>query len=150
MQPTTRGSTPPQQKSHQATGLYRAASLAMAFTFAAVGLVFLLAPNAALELFNGLSPLFGLPVSDPDGPSFYLILAAGYMYAVSVAAFLMYRHPESDHPRQMLIHAKAASSILSLWLYWTHQPYLIYIANAVVDGAIAVGVLLLGRANRGS
>ena len=123
--------------------MYRVLSLALAVTFAAVGLLFLVAPDAAIGFFNGFSPSFGVSPAPAVGWDFYLILAVGYMYVVTVLAFMMFRHPENRSFPMLLSHAKLASSVLSLALFLLHARYLIYIANFAVDGLIGIVVLLL-------
>jgi len=122
--------------------MYRVLSLALAVTFAAVGLLFLFAPDATIGFFNSFSPWFGVSPAPASGWDFYLILAVGYMYLVTVLAFMMFRHPDNRTFPLMLAHAKLASSVLSLVLFLLHAHYLIYIANFAVDGFIGVAVLL--------
>ncbi|MDD5190942.1 MAG: hypothetical protein PHE50_07870 [Dehalococcoidales bacterium] len=124
---------------------YRFFALVCMLIFAAVGLLFLLIPDQVLGLFNSLSAAFGLPESPATGWNFYLILAAGYMYMVTVLAFLMYRHPENKYFAQLLVHAKIASSLLSLAFFFLHAHYLIYLANGMIDGLIGVTALILSR-----
>jgi ABC-type Co2+ transport system permease subunit len=63
------------------------------------------------------------------------------MYLVTVLAFLMYKNPENRYFPLLLIHAKLASSLLSLALFLAHSHYLIYLANFVIDGIIGGAVL---------
>ncbi len=123
--------------------LYRGISLALGCTFAIVGVVFLVFPDGVLRLFNFLSPRFSLAPSALVGHSFYLVLAASYMYMVTILAFGMYRHPENRYFPLLLINAKAASSLLSLTLFVVNSRLLIFAANFVVDGLIALLVLVL-------
>lgn len=127
---------------------YKLFSLAAAATFAAVGLIFLFFPDSALIFFNSLSGYFGLPQSPVQGTGFYLILASAYMYLVTLLACLMVRHPEQDIYPYLLAHGKLASSILSMYLFLMHQPYLIYLANFVVDGCIGIAVVYLMKMKR--
>jgi hypothetical protein len=122
--------------------LYRIASLLMAVAFGAVGLIFLFAPDGVLAFFNALSVRVGWP---PVGPAagFYLVLAVAYMYVVTLLAGWMVLRPANDTLPVLLINAKAASAILSFGFFAFRQPALIYLANGVVDGLIAAGVLLL-------
>lgn len=125
--------------------IYRMFSLAAVLVFGAVGLTFLFLPHQALIFFNMISPYFGLPQSPADGLGFYLILAAAYMYLVTLLAYLMYRQPHSACYPFLLAHAKLASSVISLYLFLRHQPYLIYIANCGVDGLIGLAALYFYR-----
>jgi hypothetical protein len=122
--------------------LYRPASLVMAIVFGAVGLIFLFMPAGVLGIFDGLSPQLGLqPAGQAVG--FYLVLAVAYMYLVTLLAGWMFVRPQNSSVPVLLINAKAASALLSFGLFAFRQPTLIYLANGVVDGLIAAGVLLL-------
>jgi hypothetical protein len=107
--------------------------------FAVTGLLFLFIPDKVLVLFNNLSPS-SMAQAPLTGFNFYLILAAGYMYLVTVLAFLMFRRPENPIFPMLLTHAKIASSVLSLGLFLFHAHYLIYLANFLVDGFIGIVV----------
>ena len=120
---------------------YRTFSLLMAIVFAIVGLIFLFLTDGVLELFNAIASYSGMKQSPVVETNFYLILAVGYMYLVSLLAYLMYKHSDNLFFPLLLTHAKLASSVLSLGLFIWHQPYLIYIANCIVDGSIGLLVL---------
>jgi hypothetical protein len=111
--------------------------------FAATGLLFLFGPDKALVFFNNLSLFFGMTLSPIQDVNFYLILAAGYMYLVTVLAFFMYRNPWNKTFPQLLAHAKIASSILSLAFFLLHAHYLIYLANFLIDGFLGALVITL-------
>lgn len=111
--------------------------------FAVTGFLFLLFPDGVLGLFNSVSLRLGLDQSSLTGFRFFLILATGYMYLVSLLAFLMFRHPENKYFPMLLTNAKFASSLLSLALFLLDGHYLIYLANFVIDGAIGTSVALL-------
>lgn len=123
--------------------LYKLFSLAAAAVFAVVGLIFLLRPDSALIFFNSISGYFGLPEAPLQGTGFYLSLASAYMYLVTLLAYLMYRNPTQKIYPFLLAQGKLASSIICVYLFLTHQPYLIYLANAAVDGSIGIAVLYL-------
>ena len=123
--------------------LYKPISLSLALAFAATGMLFLFAPHNVLALFNSLSSWWGMSQTPETGFSLYLILAVGYMYLVTVLAFLMFRHPENRSFALLLINAKVASSVLSLAFFLLQAHYLIYLANFVVDGLIGIVVLAL-------
>jgi hypothetical protein len=89
-------------------------------------------------------------VQSVSGWSFYLILAVGYMYLVTVLAFLMFRHPENRYFPLLMVHAKLASSLLSLALFLLQAHYLVYLANFIVDGMIGIAVLALYLKSRSS
>ena len=122
--------------------LYRIASLLMAISFAVVGLIFLFTPDGVVSFFNALSLRGGLPPAAPAA-GFYLVLAVAYMYVVTLLAGWMYLRPKNDTLPVLLINAKAASALMSFGLFATREPAMIYLANGIVDGLIALGVLVL-------
>jgi hypothetical protein len=128
--------------------LYRAAALVLAAGFLLVGALFLAVPDGVIALFNRWSVPLGLPEAPPVGHSFFLILASGYMYLVSLLAWLMFRHPKKRTFPFILAHGKSASSLLSLVFFLTQEPYLIYLVNFLVDGLIAAGVWRMCRTCR--
>ena len=123
--------------------IYKSTAIILTLLFAVTGLLFLLIPDQVLNLFNNLSGLLSLPKAPVTGHGFYLILAAGYMYVVTVLAFLMYRHAENRYLPLLLANAKIASSLLSLGFFLMHAHYLIYLANFIIDGFIGAIVVLL-------
>jgi hypothetical protein len=123
--------------------MYKTVSIILMLLFAVTGLLFLAIPDRVLGLFNDFSGMFNMPEAPLTGFNFYLILAVGYMYLVTLLAFLMYRHPENKYFPQLLAHAKIASSLLSLGLFVFHAHYLIYLANFVIDGVIGALVVTL-------
>jgi hypothetical protein len=118
--------------------MYRYVSLILSLSFAIVGLMFLFIPGVVVGFFNGLSPALTMAGSPSDGAGFFRILAVGYMYLVAALAFLMYRHPSNKFFPLLLINGKMTTALVSIILYVTGGHYLTYIANAVVDGAIAL------------
>lgn len=123
--------------------LYKLFSLTTTVIFAVVGDIFLFFPDSALIFFNSISSYFGLPQAPVQGASFYLMLASAYMYLVTVLAYSMYRHPENNTYPFLLAQGKLASSIISIYLFLTHQHYLIYFANFIIDGFIGIAALYL-------
>ena len=121
--------------------LYKLFSLTVAIIFAIVGLIFLFFPDWALIFFNNISGYFKFPQAPLQGTGFYLILASAYMYLVTFLAYLMYRHPEQKIYPFLLAQAKLASSVISIYLFFIHQHYLIYIANFIIDGLIGIAAL---------
>jgi hypothetical protein len=124
---------------------YRAAALVLAAAFLIVGLLFLAIPDGVISFFNRLSGPLGLPEAQPAGRPFFLVLASGYMYLVSLLAWLMFKHPENPTFPTLLFQGKLATSLLSLGFFLVHRPFLIYLANFCVDGLIAAGVWWLGK-----
>ena len=117
---------------------YQRVSLLLAALFAVVGAIFLLLPQRTVKFFNALSQLLGMAPAPVTGLNFFLILAVGYMYAVTVLAVLMARQPRNPVLPLLLAHAKIASSLLSFGFFLFHLPSLIYLANGIVDGAIGI------------
>jgi hypothetical protein len=121
----------------------------MSLVFAGVGMVFLFVPEGVYNLFNTFSRVIGMIESKEQGAGLYQILAVGYMYVVSVLAFMMYRNPDNKEFLWILINAKSASSALSFLFFILLSPYLIFLSNGIVDGAIACGLLVLRAKSRG-
>jgi hypothetical protein len=129
---------------------YRPISLALAIIFALVGLVFLLTPESVHNVFNAVTRILGMIEPTGLGGDFYRILAVAYMYIVTLLAFSMYRYPENRYFLVLLINAKSVSAILSFLFFVFLHPYLIYLSNGIVDGAIAFGLLVLFIKTKGS
>ncbi len=126
--------------------IYKPLSFTLAVIFAAVGLLFLLTPGGVVEFFNRLSGQMGFRPSPSYQPDFFLILAVGYMAVVTFLAWSMFRRPADASFPTVLAVAKFSSSFLSLVFFFSRAPYLMYLANALVDGLIAVVALLCGLA----
>jgi hypothetical protein len=122
---------------------YKAISLILVLLFAVTGVLFLAIPDKVVVFFNTLSSSLDMFQSPVSSWNFYLILAAGYMYLVTILAYLMFRNPENYYFPLLLTHAKLASSILSLAFFLLQEHYLIYLANFIIDGLIGVVVLVL-------
>lgn len=121
---------------------YRFASLLMAICFGMVGLAFFAAPEPILKWFNHLSAPLGLAPAPVQAGSFFPVLALAYMVLVTLLAVMMFRRPGNPLFPMLLAQGKLASSFLSLVFFFGRAPYLICLANAVVDGGI--GALALG------
>lgn len=127
---------------------YRAIGLTLAAVFAVVGGVFLIIPGEMLRFFNAVSRRLGM-AEGPTGPSFFGALAGAYMYVVTVLAWLMFRSPGDRIYARLLGQAKLASAALSFLLFALQAPWLIYLANGIVDAALGAFVLALSaRAGR--
>ena len=126
------------------------AGLGMAGTFAVVGIVFVAIPGKVLAAFNRLAAGLGWPESTTQPFTLYLALAIAYMYVVTLLAWQIARHPGVRAYPWVLANAKAASAVVCIALFALQEQYLLYLANFVVDGAIAVFVwwLCLRRGSR--
>lgn len=127
---------------------YKLISLGLAIVFGLVGLVFLLMSSDVLSFFNGLSRAVGMQEASSDGHRFYVILAAAYMYLVTLLASLMYLYPDNPEYPFLLLNGKAASSALSILFFILDTPLLIYLTNGIVDGLIGVLVIAMYRSIR--
>lgn len=130
--------------------LVRMTGWSLAGTFAVVGVIFLAIPGKVLAAFNWLAAGLGWPESTTEPYTLYLALAVAYMYVVTLLAWQMARHPEVREYPWVLTHAKAASALLSIGLFALQEQYLLYLANFVVDGAIALFVWWLCLRRTGS
>jgi hypothetical protein len=122
----------------------KALGLGLAAVFALVGGAFLLLPRGTLALFNAVSRRLGM-VEGPLEPTFFGVLAAAYMFVVTVLAWRMFRSPEESLYPLLLAQAKLASSVLSFLLFALRAPWLIYLVNGIVDGALGLVVLSVYR-----
>jgi hypothetical protein len=122
--------------------LYRPVSLILGLIFALVGLLFLIIPDEVMEFFNSLSSSWGMAQIPVQNFGFYPLLAVGYMYLVTLLAFLMYRNPGDSRYPMLLLNGKLATAALSLALFFFHGNYLIYLTNFIIDGFIGITILL--------
>ncbi|MBN1322140.1 MAG: hypothetical protein JXA87_15010 [Thermoleophilia bacterium] len=131
--------------------LIRTVGWGMAGTFAVVGVIFLAIPGKVLAAFNWLAGGLGWPESATEPYTLYLALAVAYMYVVTLLAWKLARHPEERIYPWLLVHGKAASAVVCIGLFVLQEQYLLYLANFVVDGAIALVLwwLCLRSAPRG-
>lgn len=124
---------------------HRAAGAAFAVAFASVGLVFLVHPGGVLTWFDTWSRRSGLAVFAGPAERFWLVLAAAYMYVVTVLAWSMFRRPGDPVYPRLLAHAKLCSAALSFAAFGLYVPHLIFLANGIVDSAIGAAALVLWR-----
>lgn len=128
--------------SERSTAFTKAFGLGLALIFALVGGVFVILPGEMLAFFNAMSRRLGM-VEGPVEPSFFVVLAGGYMYVVAVLAWLMYRSPRERIYPLLLSHAKLASAALSFAMFVAAAPWLIYLVNGIVDGGLGLIVLTM-------
>jgi hypothetical protein len=131
--------------------VYRAIALALAATFAAVGLVFFVAPGGVSAFFDQLSRRAPMAAGDVEG-GLLRVLAASYMYLVAWFAWMMFRRPDEPTWPAVLAQAKLASAGFSLVLIVIRGPSLVLAANAIVDGGLGALAVWLRRqaARRGA
>lgn len=127
---------------------YKAFSLGLAGVFAVVGAIFLVLPGGTLAFFNATSRRLGM-VEGPVEPSFFGALAVAYMVVVTALAWRMSRSPKDRVYPLLLAQAKLASAVLSFLLFAVHAPWLIYLVNGAVDGALGLVVLAMYRRAKG-
>lgn len=125
--------------------LYKIFSLSLSVIFSAVGAIFLFIPRSVLVFFNSLSSSLGMIPTPATVVDFYLVLAVAYMYLVALLAFFMYRYPENRFFPLLLANGKLASSLLSLFMLFFHEPLLILAVNCFVDGLIGIAALIFYR-----
>jgi multidrug transporter EmrE-like cation transporter len=127
---------------------YKLISLGLAIVFGMVGLVFLFMSSDVLSFFDGLSRAVGMQEASSVSHKFYVILAAAYMYLVTLLASLMYVHPDNTAYPLLLFNGKVASSALSILFFVLDKPLLVYLTNGIVDGLIGVLVIAMYRSIR--
>ncbi|OQY98955.1 MAG: hypothetical protein B6D41_01920 [Chloroflexi bacterium UTCFX4] len=117
---------------------------ALTVSFAAVGLLFLFAPDATLAFGDALGARVGtFAPAPPTGAKLWLSLGVAYMALVTALAFLASRDPRKNRVMMLLLAlGKATSSLTSLWFFLTDAAVFIYLLNFIVDGlltALALG-----------
>lgn len=134
---------------HRGPGLStRLALLALrllALSFALVGAQFALAPDATIRNLDAAGAWFGDFAPTPaTGARLWLALAVAYMVLVTLFAWLAQRDLARARPYLALLFAgKASSSLGALAAYHSVAPTFPYLANFLVDGAIAAGVAVI-------
>jgi hypothetical protein len=118
---------------------------ALAAVFAAVGGLFLILPRGIVAFFNSLSALLGMAPAPESGVSFFSALAAAYMVMITILAWNLGRRPWDVFSSRLLVQAKLASSLVSLILFLLAAPFLILLANGIVDAFLAALVFFAFR-----
>lgn len=127
--------------------VYRTIALLLAVVFTIVGVVFLIAPGAVLDAFDRAAAMtgqLGMPAADAES-GLFRALAVAYMYVVAWLAWMMFRRPWEPTWPTLLAQAKFASATVSLVLFVAHAPFLVYLANGIVDAVLGTIALLLRR-----
>jgi len=114
----------------------------LALSFALVGAQFALAPDSTIQWLDAAGARLGEFAPTPaTGARLWLALAIAYMLLVTLLAWLAQRDLRHARPYLALLFAgKGASSLGALAAFRHVAPAFPYLANALVDGAIAIGV----------
>ena len=115
----------------------------LAWTFAVVGLLFLLAPNGTVRTINAAGALFRIfPPAPESDLRFWLSLGFAYMTLVTVLAWRIADDPRGNRALMpVLATGKFASSFTCLLFFLFHQATFLYLLNFLVDGSIVLIVL---------
>ena len=114
----------------------------LAAAFAATGLLFLCFPDATIATLNAAGRPFGFPPAPPSPLRFWLSLGLAYMVLVTLLAAAIARDPRGRAPLMPILAAgKATSSLTCAGYFVTSSPAFIYLANALVDGTLALTAL---------
>jgi hypothetical protein len=115
----------------------------LAWTFAVVGLIFLLAPNGTVRTINAAGSLFRVfPPAPESDLRFWLSLGFAYMTLVTVLAWRIANDPRGNRALMpVLATGKFASSFTCLLFFLFDQPTFLYLLNFLVDGSIVMIVL---------
>jgi hypothetical protein len=123
---------------------YRFISLALAATFAGVGLAFLLTPGSVAAFVGHLSRWVPMPAGEVES-GLFRALAAAYMYLVTWIAWRMFGRPDEAVWPGILAQAKLASATFSVVLILLLGATLLLVANAIVDALLGVLAIWLRR-----
>ena len=115
----------------------------LAWTFAVVGLMFLVAPNGVVHSINAVGSIFRIFPPAPDSDlRIWLGLAVGYMVMVTMLAWQISVAPRANRSLMPFLAAgKLTSSFTSLLFFVFHQAAFLYLLNFLVDGSIVLVVL---------
>jgi hypothetical protein len=116
----------------------------LALTFAAVGVVFIAAPDGVLGVISDLGDEIGDFAAAPDTvEKFWLALGFAYMVVIAGICATVQLDVVRYRPLLLVLAAgKAASSLGALAFFVFDQDVFIYLLNFLVDGFL-VGVALL-------
>ena len=115
---------------------------ALAFAFALTGLLFLVFPDGTIRALNAAGEPFGFPPAPPSPLRFWLCLGTAYMVLVTLLAAAIARDPRGRaHLMPILAAGKATSSLTCAGYFAFSTPAFVYLANALVDGSLALVAL---------
>lgn len=117
--------------------------LLLSWTFAVVGLIFLLAPNGTVRFINSVGAVFRVFPPAPESElRFWLSLSFGYMVMVTILAARVAANPHRHRSFMLVLAAgKAASSATCVLFFVFSRPAFLYLLNALVDGSIVLIVI---------
>jgi len=115
----------------------------LAWTFAVVGTIFLLAPNGTVRTINAVGSVFRVfPPAPESDLRFWLSLSVAYMALVTLLAARIAADPRANRPLMPILAAgKFTSSFTCLLFFVFSQPTFLYLLNFLVDGSIVLIVL---------
>jgi hypothetical protein len=115
---------------------------ALALAFAATGIAFFLFPDGTISALNAAGRPLGFPPAPGSALRFWLSLGLAYMMLVTVLAALIARDPRGRAQLMPVLAAgKATSSLTCAGYFLFSMPAFIYLANALVDGSLALVAL---------
>jgi hypothetical protein len=115
---------------------------ALAVAFATTGLLFFLFPDGTVRALNAAGRPLGFPDAPPSALRFWLSLGLAYMVLVTILAATIARDPRRHAPLMPVLAAgKATSSLTCLGYFVASSPAFVYLANALVDGSLALVAL---------
>src|SRR5437867_5638898 len=114
----------------------------LAAAFAVTGLLFFCFPTAAAGRLTAAGRPLGFPPAPASPLRFWLSLAVAYMMLVTLLAAAIARDPRGRaHLMPILAAGKATSSLTCAGYFVASSPAFIYLANALVDGTLALTAL---------
>src|SRR5262245_47382864 len=115
---------------------------AFAAAFAGTGFLFFCFPDGTIRFLNAAGAVVGFPPAPTSELRFWLSLALAYMVLVTLLAATIARDPRGRaHLMPILAAGKATSSLTCAGYLVASSPAFVYLANALVDGTLAVTVL---------
>jgi hypothetical protein len=119
----------------------------LAASFAAVGILFIAAPNGVLDVISDLGDEIGDFTRAPETvEKFWLALGFAYMVVIAGICAVVQADVVRYRPLLLVLAAgKAASSLAALGFYVFDSDVFIYLLNFIVDGALVGVALLLWR-----
>jgi hypothetical protein len=117
----------------------------LALTFAAVGVLFIAAPDGTLDVISDIGDAIGSFTRAPETTEQFW-LALGFAYMVVIAGICAVAQADVVRYRPLLLvlaAGKFASSLGALGFYLFDQDVFIYLLNFLVDGFLALSALWL-------